>query len=288
MRIGIHTSIAVSLEDAAISAHQLGADALQIFSTSPRMWRGSTPGADDVLLLKMARRRLGLAPLAVHANYLINLAAADPIVRERSIVAFREEVSRSQAIGADHIVLHAGSYRGQSIDSAIAAFADSLARATEGVRSRRLSILIENTAGAGSALGSRFEELGEMRRLARPRVGLRVGFCLDTAHCLAAGYDIASEEGLERTLRDADRFLELDRVPVLHANDSKTPLASRRDRHQHIGKGYIGREAFRRILTHPRLRGKAFILETPVDREGDDRRNIQVLKRLCRPPRPYR
>jgi deoxyribonuclease-4 len=282
LRIGIHTSIAISLEDAVLTAHGLGANTVQIFSASPRMWRGSVPDSGDIARLNLARRRLDLTPLVVHANYLVNLAAADPVVRERSIAAFREELARSRSIGADYVVLHAGSSRDQSVDSAIATFADSLARAAHGIRSRRLGILIENTAGAGSALGSRFEELHEMRRLARPRVGVPIGFCLDTAHCLAAGYDIASGEGLERTLSEADRLLGLAHVRVVHANDSKAPLGSRRDRHQHIGKGYIGREAFRRILTHPRLRDKAFILETPVDSEGDDRRNIQALKRLCR------
>jgi deoxyribonuclease-4 len=113
-------------------------------------------------------------------------------------------------------------------------------------------------------------------------VGFSIGYCLDTCHCLASGYDIATEAGLVRMVALAGRVLGLERVPVIHANDSKAPLGSYRDRHQHIGKGYIGKEAFHRILTHPRLRDKAFILETPVDREGDDRRNIAMLKRLCR------
>jgi deoxyribonuclease-4 len=148
-----------------------------------------------------------------------------------------------------------------------------------------LTILLENTAGAGSAIGSRFEELAEVRRLAGAGLPFEIGYCLDTAHCLAAGYDVSSEGGLRRTVRDAERVLGLSRVKVIHTNDSKAPLGSRVDRHEHIGQGYIGIPGFRRILNHPRLRGKAFILETPVDREGDDRRNLETLKRLCRKSR---
>ncbi len=145
-------------------------------------------------------------------------------------------------------------------------------------------LLIENTAGSGSIMGSRLDELAAIRRAARG-LGFRLGFCLDTAHILAAGYDIATETGLKTTLREIDRVLGLERVPVIHTNDSRTPLGSRVDRHEHIGRGYIGIQGFRRILNHPRLRDKAFILETPIDREGDDRRNLLKLKRLCRKSR---
>ncbi|HSW50110.1 MAG TPA: deoxyribonuclease IV, partial [Bryobacteraceae bacterium] len=168
------------------------------------------------------------------------------------------------------------------LEAGIEALGDSLAESAKGLRSRRLTLLLENTAGSGSAIGSRFEELAEIRRAVAGRIAFRIGFCLDTAHLLAAGYDVAGASRLEETLREAGRILGLDRVPVIHANDSKAPLGSRVDRHEHIGRGYIGMQGFRRILQHPRLRDKAFILETPIDREGDDRRNLLTLKRLCR------
>ncbi len=248
------------------------------------MWRHNALDPEAVKRLKEARERLDLAPLVVHDNYLINLAAGDPPLRARSIAAFRAEIERCLAMGADYLVLHPGSYRGQTLPAGIQTLADSLAESAAGLASDSLMLLLENTAGSGSAIGSRFEELAEVRRAAA-RVGLRIGFCLDTAHCLAAGYDVATAPGLGKTLREVQSILGLDHVPVIHTNDSKAPLGSHVDRHEHIGQGYIGMQGFRRILHHPRLRAKAFILETPVDREGDDRRNLLKLKRLCRKSR---
>lgn len=246
------------------------------------MWRAGPLDRRAVIRFKRERERLDLAPLAVHDNYLINLAAADPVVRAMSVAAFRGEIRRALAIGAEFLVLHPGSYRGQSIEQAIATLLDSLAEATRGFRKSGLTLLFENTAGAGCAIGSRFEELAEMRRNGAGRAPFDIGFCLDTAHCLAAGYDVATAAGLEKMLREAGRILGLANVRLIHANDSKAPLGSRVDRHEHIGAGYIGIQGFRRILNHPRLRSKAFILETPIDREGDDRRNLETLKKLCR------
>ena len=266
-------------------AAELGANTFQIFSASPRMWRARAPDPAEVQRLREARGRLDLTPLVVHDNYLINLAAGDPPLRARSMAAFRSEIERCLAIGAEYLVLHPGSYKGQTLEAGIQALADSLVESAKGLKSEHLMLLLENTAGSGSAIGSRFEELAEVRRAAARRMGFRLGFCLDTAHSLAAGYDVAAASGLEKTLREVDRVLGLDSVPVIHTNDSKAPLGSRVDRHEHIGRGYIGIQGFRRILNHPRLRDKAFILETPIDQEGDDRRNLLKLKRLCRKSR---
>lgn len=245
------------------------------------MWRSSPLDPAAVVRLKRERERLNLAPLVVHDNYLINMAAADLGSRRRSVAAFRGEIERCLELGAEYLVFHPGSYKGQSAEQGIAALAGSLAEAARGLGSPQLMLLVENTAGSGSALGSRFEELAAIRDAARPNLDFAFGYCLDTAHCLAAGYDVASEAGLARTVREAASVLGLGRVRVIHTNDSKAPLGSRVDRHEHIGRGYIGIQGFRRILQHPRLRDKAFILETPIDREGDDRRNLQKLKRLC-------
>jgi deoxyribonuclease-4 len=217
----------------------------------------------------------------IHTNYLINLASTDPLVRQRSIAAFRGEIERALVLGARYLVSHPGSYRNQTTISAIDNLADALAEATGGLRTQGLTLLIENTAGSGSTLGSRFEELAAIRAAARRKTTLTIGYCLDTCHLFAAGYDIASPEGLDRTLEDVERHIGLDRVPVFHTNDSKTPLGSRVDRHEHIGRGFIGREGFRGILTHPLLRDKTFILETPIDKPGDDRRNLRTLRRLA-------
>ena len=146
-------------------------------------------------------------------------------------------------------------------------------------------LLAEGTVGAGAQIGGRFEELAAIREFAPRMTGLPIGFCLDTCHLLASGHNIATANGFKQTVAEAERILGLENVHVIHSNDSKTPLGSHIDRHQHIGQGYIGLDGFRRILTHPQLRSKAFILETPVDQDGDEQRNLDTLKSLCRKPR---
>ena len=285
-RLGIHTSTAGSLENAALHAAELGANTFQIFSSSPRMWRARPPDPAQIKLLEAARRRFDLRPLVIHVSYLVNLASADPVIRAKSIAACRGELDRAAAIGAEYLVLHPGSYRGRSVEEGIADFVAALRDAATGFHSRGLTVLLENTAGAGSHLGSRFEELASIRERAGEVTNLRIGYCLDTCHLLAAGFDIATPAGLRATVRGAESLLGLANVRVFHVNDSKTPLGSRVDRHANIGEGHIPLAAFRRILQHPKLRGKPFILETPIDEPGDDRRNLDTLKRLARARKP--
>jgi deoxyribonuclease-4 len=245
------------------------------------MWRARVPDPEQIRLICAARERFDLTPLVVHASYLINLASQDPLIRAKSIDGFRSEIERAAAIGAEYLVVHPGSYHGQSVEAGIAAVALGLRAAAAGLRTLQVTVLLENTAGSGCALGSRFEELQSIRDLARDLTSLPVGYCLDTCHLLAAGFDIASSSGLRDALRHAELTLGLENVRVMHVNDSKAPPGSRVDRHAGIGEGHIGREAFRRILTHPKLRAKPFILETPVDEPGDDRRNLDALKALA-------
>jgi deoxyribonuclease-4 len=245
------------------------------------MWRARPPDPIPVRLLQQARQRFDLRPLAIHVNYLINLASLDPEVRPKSIVAFRGELERAAIIGAEYLVLHPGNYRGCSVEEGIAAFVLGLKEAAEGLRMPGLTVLLENTAGSGASLGSRLEELRSMRELAGELTELPIGFCLDTCHLLAAGFNVATEKGLAATIRHIENTIRLENVHLIHANDSKTPLGSHVDRHAHIGQGHIGLEGFRRILRHPKLRRKPFILETPIDDPGDDRRNLDTLKRLA-------
>jgi len=240
------------------------------------------PAAADMEKFRALRVAYDLHPLVIHDNYLINLPAADREVRRKSITAFRGEVQRAVAIGADYLVAHPGSFREQTVESAIAAFAESLEAATDGVDVGGVTLLLECTAGQGSSLGRRLEELAMLRDAAAGRTPLPVRFCLDTCHLFAAGYDVSTSAGQDDTWHQTDRLLGLKNVPVIHANDSKTPLGSHRDRHEEIGKGYIGEEAFRRMLTDPRLEGKAFVLETPVEDEGDEKRSVATLWRLAR------
>jgi deoxyribonuclease-4 len=289
IRIGIHTSIAGDIVSALEIARRLGANALQIFSTSPRMWpRGGRAriAVADASRFRARRNALGLGPLVVHANYLINLASPERVLRARSIQAFHDEIVRCLDLGADYLVVHPGAARDRDARRGIQDVAEALRQAARGLKLGNLRILLENTAGQGASLGARLEELAALLN-ACPELPL--GACIDTAHLLAVGYDIRTPEGLELTLQLLERTVGFERVFVVHVNDSKVPRGARVDRHQHIGKGHIGLAAFERILNHPLLAplmpadgaagmiGRAFILETPIDRPGDDLRNVRML-----------
>jgi deoxyribonuclease-4 len=277
--VGVHTSIAGALENAAHRAKQLGCDTFQMFSANPRGWNTLEPAEQDYERFRAARAVHGLAPVVVHDNYLINLASADPLIRGRSIAAFRREIRRARALGAEYLVAHPGSAAGSSASQAIRTCVESLRRAANGLALDSLMILIENTAGQGSAIGRTFEEVAEI--VAGASEDLPVGACIDTAHCFEAGYPIHTPAGLRATVRELELTVGLDKVWVIHANDSKTGFGSHADRHEHIGKGEIGPEAFRRIVCHPSLRQLPFICETPIDRPGDDRRNLRMMRRLA-------
>lgn len=282
MRIGIHTSISGSLEKAALKAHELGANTFQIFSSSPRQWKPGRPDLADIARLKAAREKHDLHPLVIHDSYLINLASCDQTIRRQSIEAFRGELQRAVAIGADYLVAHPGNCKGQALEQGLLNVIAALEEAAQDLRSEQLTILLENTVGAGGQIGGRFEELAAIRQFAQERIDIRVGYCIDTCHCLAAGYDVATESGLKATVKAASDLLGIEHVRVIHANDSKGALGSRLDRHANIGEGQIGSEGFARIVRHPKLRAKPFILETPVDNPGDDRKNVLQLQTLSR------
>jgi deoxyribonuclease-4 len=183
------------------------------------------------------------------------------------------------AIGAEYLVAHPGNYKGHSVEQGIMHFLEGVAAAAQGLKLGNLMLLIENTVGAGAQLGGRLEELHVMREFAPKLTDVPIGFCLDTCHLLASGFDIANEAGLREMVAEADRLLGLDNVRVIHANDSKGGLGSHIDRHQNIGHGNIGLDGFRRILHHPQLRSKAFILETPMD-DGWDKKDLETLRLL--------
>ena len=284
MRIGLHTSIAGALERSALKAAELGANTFQIFSSSPRQWKASVPSLPAIRLLNAAREKHDLYPLAIHDNYLINLASAHEKTRALSIEAFRGELVRAVALGAEYLIAHPGNYKGHTVEQGIMHFLEGVASAAHGLKLGSLMLLIENTVGAGAQLGGKFEELHVMREFAPKLTEVPIGFCLDTCHLLASGFDIANATGLKHMLSEADRLLGLDNVRVIHANDSKGALGSHVDRHQNIGNGYIGLDGFRRILQHPQLRSKPFILETPMD-DGWDKKDLETLKDLWRKTR---
>jgi len=279
MRVGVHTSIAGGLENAAHRAKQMGCDTFQMFSANPRGWRGQDPTAEECERFRETRAAYGLSPLVIHDNYLINLASADSFIRERSLAAFRKELQRAAALGADYLVTHPGSAKNSTATQGIKACIDSLLQAANGLKLDGLRILIENTAGQGSVIGRTFEEVAEI--IAGTEKDLPVGVCIDTAHSFEAGYAIHTPAGLAQALKNLDATVGLKNVHVIHANDSKTGFGSNADRHEHIGKGQIGKEGFRRIIRHPKLRAIPFICETPRDKPGDDKRNLRMMRTLA-------
>ncbi len=279
-RIGIHTSVAGGVENAAERAWRLECNTFQIFSSSPRQWKPYELGRPQFEKMSQLRRKYGLKPLVIHANYLINLASSNAEFRRKSVESFRGEVERALALCAEYLVLHPGSYRNMSREEGLRLLANGIESATGGLDLKRggLKILIENTAGSEYSLGGNFEQVAEC--LERLRGFVPVAACIDTCHVHVAGYDIVTAEGYELTLRHLENVIGLKVVPVWHCNDAKAARGSRLDRHQHIGQGSIGREPFRRLLNDPRLAHAAFIAETPIDQPGDDRRNVEALKSL--------
>jgi deoxyribonuclease-4 len=276
--IGVHTSIAGGLTGAVRSAKEKGCDAFQIFARNPRGWMERPLTGEEVAKFRDAREQAELWPLAIHSVYLINLAAQDPLVLARSRQAFRQELERGLLLGADYLVVHPGNPKSAPAEAGIATAAESIREAASGLKlDGKLTILIENTAGQGSSIGCDFEQVADLLAMLDD---LPVGVCLDTAHTLASGYDIATAEGLRKTCRAIDRSFGFERVKLIHSNDSKAPLGSRVDRHQHIGLGHIGEEGFRRLTHSLKFRRVPFILETPVDKERDDIWNVERLREL--------
>ena len=281
-RVGIHTSSAGGVENAAERAYRLGCNTFQIFSSSPRQWKPYELGRPQCEQMNRLREKYNLKPLVIHTNYLINLAGTTEVFLRKSIEAFRGEIERALALCAEYLVLHPGSFRGADREKGLLQTAAAIAAASRGLDLAKggLTILIENTAGAEYSLGGSFEQVAEVIEHLRNQVP--VAACIDTCHVHVAGYDIVSEEGFQETMRRLDSTTGLKNVPVWHCNDAKAARGSKRDRHQHIGKGTIGLDVFRRLLNDPRLAHAAFIAETPIDEPGDDRRNVAALKKLVR------
>jgi deoxyribonuclease-4 len=236
--------------------------------------------------MNQLRAKYDLKPLVIHTNYLINLAGTTEVFLRKSIEAFRGEIERALALCAEYLVLHPGSFRGADREKGLLQTAAAIAAAGRGLDLAKggLTILIENTAGAEYSLGGSFEQVAEVIEHLRNHVP--VAACIDTCHVHVAGYDIVSEVGFQETMRKLDSTIGLNNVPVWHCNDAKAARGSKLDRHQHIGKGTIGLDPFRRLLNDQRVARAAFIAETPIDKPGDDRRNVAALKKLIRPNSP--
>ena len=276
-RIGAHCR--GGLAGAVRTALEIGAEAIQIFIGSPQTWKRAIPDEATVAAFRSGVVEHRLGPVFVHGSYLLNLAAGDGPIRERSIDTLNWQLREADRAGAAGLIFHPGACGTCEPALALRRVLEGMVIALDGY-SGSCRLLVETTAGQGTTIGSKFEDIGFLlRELGRDD---RLGVCADTCHLLSAGYDVASRDGLERTLDDFDRLVGLGRLHAVHANDSKTPLGSRRDRHANIGDGHIGRAAFRRMLRHPELRPLPWILEVPgLEERGPDRASIDLLRRLA-------
>lgn len=279
LAFGSHMSAAGGVDLALGRAEELALESCQIFSKSERQWNAKPLDPVVVERFRSETERTGITKLVVHDSYLINLASPKPDIREKSLAAFRDELERCDTLGIPYLVTHPGAHTGSGFEAGIQQFADSLNEIYELLPDNRALTLLETTAGQGTSLGRSFSELAAI--IEKVEAKDRVGVCLDTCHVFAAGYDYRTPELYATMMEEFDSTLGLDRLKVIHLNDSKFPLASYRDRHDHIGAGEIGLEGFRQFVNDPRLAGIPGILETEKDPEGDnDRRNLETLKCL--------
>jgi len=282
LRIGAHLSTSGGVPNAIERAYRVGANTLQIFSSSPRMWSPYSITAEQAARTRALRQRYAIAPLVIHASYLVNCCSQSAEFRGKSVIALRGEVERALILGAEYLVLHPGSWRGLTRAEGLELAAESIEQALDGLpyHDANFRILIENTAGAEFSLGSKLDQVAELIERVRPVAP--VAACLDTCHLHVSGYDIVSRESSAVTMQEIARTVGTSTIRVWHMNDAKAPRGSKLDRHTHIGEGTIGLDAFSRVLNDLRFSHCAFIAETPVDEPGDERRNIEAMQRLVR------
>jgi deoxyribonuclease IV len=283
LTLGAHLSIAGGLENAVLAAQRYRCQCVQLFVCNQRQWLHPPLTARQIEVFRQVRGRTAIAPVVAHGSYLINLAAADPALYQKSIAALTDEFGRCGPLGIEFYVIHPGAPTGQGLKAGIAKVAAALDQVFDRVGDSACRLLLETTAGQGSSVGGTFEQLADI--IAQVRQPRRLGVCLDTCHVFAAGYDIVSPEGYKRTIAQFDRNLGLDKLGIIHANDSKNPLGSGVDRHVHIGKGFIGRQGFANFFADSRVNRLPYILETPkgLTPEGRDldRINLAALRRIA-------
>lgn len=277
MRIGCHVSISPKVYLAVDRAESLGCDTFQIFASNPRAWKSPSLIEDDLFEFKARLAESSLSPLVVHVPYLVNLASPDAEVHTKSMALFDDSLIRAGQLGADYLVLHPGSHLGRGTEAGIERVAASLKVFIPKIEGD-IKILLENTAGQGGSLGAKLSELSKMIEGLEKNPSF--GVCFDTAHGFAAGYDVSTEEGIEQTIEEIESSFGLNRLSLIHINDSKAPLGSRVDRHDDIGKGHIGLDGFKILLNHSAIRELDAILETPKKHEDDDRRNLAMIRAL--------
>lgn len=279
MPFGAHMSISGGVSKAFARGASVHCEAMQIFSKNERQWNAKPIPAEEAAAFKAEQARTGIGPIIVHDSYLINLAAPADDLWEKSIAAFSDELERCDLLGIPYLVTHPGAHTGSGEEVGLQREADALNRIFAAGIGGDTVVLLETTAGQGSALGCRFEHLARLFELVPYHQ--RMAVCVDTCHIFAAGYDIRDATSYAATFAEFDRIVGLNRIRCFHLNDSQKPLGSRVDRHNHIGQGCIGLEAFRLLVNDPRFAGVPMIIETPRgDDMAEDRQNLSLLRSL--------
>jgi deoxyribonuclease-4 len=281
-------SILGGLHLALERGHSIGCEAIQLFTRNSARWKAKTRTPEELELYRETLIQTGIDPVFAHAIYLINLASPDKRVRAQSNEAFREELARCHEAGIPYLVLHPGSHKGTGLEPGIARIAQSIREAYNRHPEYTVVTLLENTAGQGDTIGRTFEELAQIEAMCQANSGVacaHIGYCFDTAHALASGYEIRTLEGYTETMARFDEILGLDRLRCFHLNDSKADLGSHRDRHEQIGQGYVGLETFRMLLNDTRFADRPMLLETPKDDDlHQDVENLALLRSLMARP----
>lgn len=276
--LGAHMSIAGGIEKSLLRGHDLGCNTIQIFTKSSRGWRDKHLKESEIMAFHEAKKKTGIDPVISHCSYLINLASPDRKLYEKSIDSMFNEMERCESLGIAYLVVHPGSHKESGELSGIEKIAEAiniLHRRTAGFR---IKILLETTAGQGTNLGYRFEQIASI--IEKMEEKSRIGLCLDTCHVFAAGYELRTKDGYRKIFQDIEEIMGMERLMAIHLNDSQNDCGSRVDRHEHIGKGMIGKEPFRWIMNDERFKNIPKIIETPKV-ENKDRDNLQLLKSFC-------
>jgi len=277
MKIGAHVKTAGGVDKAIDRAEEMGAETIQIFSGAPQAWRRKEYRPEEVETYRARVAETGIEPAFLHGVYLVNLATSNQENLAKSLDALVHDMNVCRLLGALGVIFHIGSHRGAGYEQVFRQVVDSVCRVVEATPEDTWLIL-ENSAGMGGAVGSKFDELG---RIIREAGSPRVKVCLDTQHMFAAGYDVKTKDGLEAAMSEFDADVGLDRLVAVHANDSKCPLAGGVDRHENIGEGHIGLDGLQNVMSHPAFREVPFLLEVPgFDNQGPDQRNVEILKGL--------
>lgn len=277
MRFGFHISISGGFSRVLERAEARGCETIQFFSRNPRGWRYSHLNQSEAEAFRSSLRSSALYPVFLHMPYLPNLAFSKSKFYQQSIRSMVTDLQRAEQLGAHYLIVHIGHRMGSSEDDAAEAVSQGINRAFERVRNG-VMLLMENTAGQGTEVGYTFEQIKKI--IERVQDSERIGVCLDTAHTFEAGYNLSEKNGIDQTLEKFDYIIGLKRLHLLHLNDSKTPLGSRKDRHWHIGEGHIGRKGFRHLVNHPSLRHLPGIMETPRKDTVEDLKNMKVIRSL--------